>query len=222
MKWLSVAALAVCVTLSIFAFQNHAFAREPAAAEGMAEGASCDPKAHAEDTRVLTVPIGNSPTQGGASSPVTIVEFTDYECPYCLTAEATAKALKDKYGERVRWVVKQLPLPMHPHAKTAALAALAAQSQGKFFAMHKKLFENHAALDEEGLEESAREATLDVAAWKRNRQSAEVTGQLEADAALAKTLGVKGVPAFFVNGHPLQGAQAKERFEALIDAELKR
>lgn len=180
----------------------------------------CDKAAHDTVARSVVIPEDASPALGAQSAPVTLVEFTDYQCPYCLHADATVAALRAKYGAKVRWVVKQMPMPLHDRAEKAALAALAAQEQGKFFEMHKALFAHPEALDDASIAGYASAAGLNLSAFEAALADPRVKASLDADRALGKKLEVRGVPAFFINGKPLQGAQPQAAFEALIDAAL--
>jgi protein-disulfide isomerase len=171
-------------------------------------------------TTVHRVPIEGAPARGDARAPVTLVAFTDYECPFCKRADATVEQLRKRYGSKLRVVVRQFPLPFHANARAAAIAAMAADEQGQFWAMHERLFGNTRALDEESLARIAGEAGLDVPRWQRARAAAAAS--VDRDQALGKTLGVEGTPAFFVNGRKIQGAQSIDGFAATIDEEIAR
>ncbi len=183
-----------------------------------AEKAGAAPEAGA----VYRVPIGSSPVAGPADARVTLVEFTDYECPFCARANATVDELVRQYGGKLRVVVKHNPLPFHANANGAALAALAAGEQGRYWEMHQRLFAAPPALDAASLERHARELGLNVEAWKAAMRSPKLQQQVDADKALAQTLGAQGTPTFFVNGRKLVGAQPLEAFKGVIDAELAR
>jgi protein-disulfide isomerase len=169
---------------------------------------------------VYKVPIDGAPALGDARAPVTLVGFSDYECPFCGRADALVAQLRKAYGPKLRTVMRQRPLPSHAHARAAALAAIAADGQGKFWPMHELLFGSSRSLDEESLVRLAGEAGLDVARWQRDRASAEAA--LGRDETLAATLGVRGTPTFFVNGRRIQGAQSIDLFKQTIDEELVR
>ncbi len=168
---------------------------------------------------VFKVPVDGSPVQGKASALVTLVEFSDYECPFCTRAEATVVQLKKEYGDKLRVVMKQNPLPFHPNAKPAALAALAAGEQGKYWEMHEKLF-SRKQLDMGTLEGYAKELGLNLAKWKSDMESPKLKAVIDRDQALAQQLGATGTPAFFINGRKLTGAQPLPAFKSLIDEEL--
>jgi len=126
------------------------------------------------------------------------------------------------YGDKVRIVWKNLPLPFHPNAMPAALAAMAANEQGKFWEMHDKLFANQQALGRDAYLRYAKELKLDLPRFTRALDGAKYKAQIEADTADARSLGVTGTPGFFVNGRFLSGAKPFEAFAEVINAELKR
>ena len=171
---------------------------------------------------VFKVPLEESPSKGPADALVTLVEFTDFQCPFCSRASATVKQVQEDYGNQLRVVVKQHPLPFHPRARPAALASLAAQQQGKFFEYHDKLFANQASLDDASLETFAKEVGLDVKRWKKDMADPKLAAIVDRDSALAESLGARGTPGFFVNGRFFSGAQPIEVFRAAIDEELAR
>ncbi len=170
----------------------------------------------------LKVPLDNAPVSGKAEALVTIVEFSDYQCPFCSKANATVKQLQQDYGDKVRVAMKQNPLSFHPFARPAALAALAAGEQGKYWEMHHKLFENATALDDASLEKYAGEVGLNVGKWKEDLKQQKFADTISADQALAGKLGATGTPAFFINGIKITGAQPIGNFKQVIDAELKK
>ncbi|ADO71429.1 DsbA family protein [Stigmatella aurantiaca] len=168
---------------------------------------------------VFKVPLENSPVKGSPDALVTMVEFSDYQCPFCSRADATVKKLQEEYGNKLRVVMKQNPLSFHPRAKPAALGALAAGEQGKYWEYHDKLFANARALEDADLEKYASEIGLDVNRWKKDLSKESFQQIITRDQTLAGQLGANGTPAFFINGRLLSGAQPLERFKALIDEE---
>src|SRR6185437_1605272 len=172
----------------------------------------------AADTTVFRVPVEGAPAIGDARAAVTLVAFSDYECPFCGRADALVAQLRKAYGPKLRFVMRQHPLPIHAHARAAALAALAADQQGKFWPMHEKLFASARSLDEESLVRLAGEAGLDVGRWQQARSGAEAA--LARDEALAEALGVTGTPTFFVDGRKIVGAQPIDVFQQTIDEEI--
>ncbi|MBX7101899.1 MAG: thioredoxin domain-containing protein [Myxococcaceae bacterium] len=169
---------------------------------------------------VLKVSIDGAPMHGSADALVTLVEFSDYQCPFCSRAHATVKQLEQDYGAKLRVVMKQNPLSFHPNAKPAALAALAAGEQGKYWEMHDRLFANQQDLSPALYEKFAGEIGLDVAKWKGDLESPKLQQVIDRDQGEAGKLGANGTPAFFINGRLLSGAQPIDRFKAIIDDEL--
>jgi protein-disulfide isomerase len=194
----------------------------PAANKPTAAAAANAPRPNARqvDPTVFKVPIDGSPTKGTADALVTLVEFSDYQCPFCSRADTTVKQLQKDYGSKLRVVMKQNPLSFHPRAKPAALAAMAAGEQGKYWEYHEKLFANAKALEDANLEKYAEELGLNIARWKTDMTKPEFTAIIDRDQALAGKLGANGTPAFFINGRFLSGAQPADNFKALIDEEL--
>jgi protein-disulfide isomerase len=160
------------------------------------------------------------PSKGPAKAPVTIVEFSDFECPYCGRAEAVVSQVLATYGDKVRLVYRDYPLPMHPSAPKAAEAAHCAADQGKYWEMHGKLFANQRGLAVEALKGYAGELGLDSAKFGACLDSGEKAKVVEAHRKAGDEAGVSGTPAFFVNGVLLSGAQPFEAFKQLVDAEL--
>lgn len=174
------------------------------------------------DATVYRLPVEDSPARGPADALVTLVEFSDYQCPYCRTAHATVTQVEKKYAGKVRVVMKQYPLPFHPQARPGAQAAIAAGMQGRYWEMHDRLF-GSTQLDPETLERYAKEIGLDVERWKRDQQDPRVAATIQRDMDLAGNVNVSGTPAFFVNGRRLPGGAAPlDAFTGLIDEELTR
>ncbi|HEY6099727.1 MAG TPA: thioredoxin domain-containing protein, partial [Anaeromyxobacter sp.] len=161
------------------------------------------------------------PTKGPADAPITIVEFSDYECPYCVRAEPTVKDLLAKYPGKIKLVYRDYPLPMHPKAPKAAEAAHCAGDQGKYWEMHDKLFATGAKLDLPDLKAQAREVGLDGGKFDRCLDSGEKAKEVESHRKAGDEAGVSGTPAFFINGRLISGAQPLEAFTAIVDQELK-
>ncbi|MBN1204539.1 MAG: thioredoxin domain-containing protein [Myxococcaceae bacterium] len=195
---------------------------QAAAANAPAPSAPSQPAkpGRAVDPTVFKVPLEDSPRKGSDEALVTIVEFSDYQCPFCSRAEATVQKLQEEYGSKLRVVMKQNPLSFHPRAKPAAKAAMAAGAQGKYWEYHAKLFANAKALEDADLEKYAQELKLDVARWKKELANPEFDKIITRDQTLAGQLGATGTPAFFINGRLLSGAQPIDNFKALITEEL--
>jgi protein-disulfide isomerase len=171
---------------------------------------------------LFKVPLGDSPGRGGRAPKVTLVAFSEFQCPFCARVLPTLEELARTYGDDLRLVFKHRPLQFHDRALPAALAAEAAGEQGKFWEMHDRLFANQSALDGPSLEKHAADIGLDVARWKTAMENGRAKGRVEADTKLADQLAVNGTPSFFINGRPIVGAQPLERFKAVIDEELAR
>ena len=165
----------------------------------------------------VKIDIGDSPVMGKKDAPVTIIEFSDFQCPYCGRGKDTMHEVAEAYPDQVKIVFKHLPLPFHPQAKPAARASIAAQKQGKFWEMHDKLFENQKNLSDETYIALANELGLDIEKFKRDFNDPAVAKMVDDDAALAATLGVQGTPGFFVNGVQVRGAKPFPQFKILID-----
>ena len=162
------------------------------------------------------------PSRGPASAPVQIIEFSDFECPYCLRAHATLERVLETYGDRIRLIYRHYPLPNHPNARPAAEASLCAAEQDKFWQYHDRLFANSTKLSTPELHEHAAQLGLNADAFRACVESGKYRTEVEADVAAANAVGVSGTPAFFINGRPLEGAQPFEAFKQVIDEELAR
>jgi len=174
------------------------------------------------DVSVYKVPVEESAVKGPATALITLVEFSDYQCPFCSRGHNTVLELEKQYEGKIRVVMKQHPLDFHPNAKPAALAALAAGEQGKYWDMHNKLFANQQALGDATYEQYAKELGLNVEKWKADLQSPKFQAQIAKETQLAMQLGATGTPAFFINGKKISGAQPIENFKKVIDEELTR
>jgi len=181
------------------------------------------------DVRILMEPprlrlaVGDDPTRGPADAPVTIVEFSDFQCPYCSRATATLKKLETSYPGKIRLVYRDFPLvQIHPNAARAAEAAACANEQGKFWPMHDVMFEHQDKLGEADLKLSAASLGLDAAKFDQCLESGRYTGQWKKDTAEGEQYGVSSTPAFFINGRLVVGAQPYESFARIVDEELAR
>ncbi len=192
------------------------------AAGGSAQAAAAVPAPPAADQRFDVQP-GNAPAKGPKNAPVTIVEWSDFQCPFCGRAQPTLKQVMEQYAGKVRLVWKNQPLPFHPNAMPAAEAAMAAYQLGgaeKFWKMHDLFFEKQNELSPAYYEQVAREVGLDVSKWKAAVESHGAQPVIQADMSAGNAVGANGTPTFFINGKKLVGAQPFESFKAMIDAEL--
>ncbi len=160
------------------------------------------------------------PSRGPATAPITIVEFSDFECPYCSRAEETVSEVMRVYGDKIRVVYRDLPLPNHKNAPKAAEAAHCAGEQGKYWEMHAKLFANQRALEVPALKGYAKDLKLDQAKFDKCLDSGATAAIVEESRKVGNEAGVNGTPAFFVNGILISGAQPFDAFKEVIDVEL--
>lgn len=170
----------------------------------------------------VAVEAAEGPAKGPKDAPITIVEFSDFQCPYCSRVMPTLKQIEDRYGERVRLVFRDFPLPIHPLAPKAAEAAACAEEQGRFWEMHDKLFANQGGLQVADLKQRALELGLDADQFNQCLDSGKHEGNWKKDVAEGTRYGVSGTPAFFVNGRLVSGARPLEDFTRVIDEELER
>lgn len=165
----------------------------------------------------VKIDIGNSPVRGPANAKITIVEFSDFECPFCARGMQTMEEVMKAYPNDVKVVFKNLPLPFHKNAAPAAKAALAAGKQGKFWEMHDALFGNQRGLSDAFYLETATKLGLNIEKFKTDMASPELDKDLEADKKIAEANGISGTPGFFVNGVAVRGAYPVDHFKKIID-----
>jgi protein-disulfide isomerase len=170
------------------------------------------------------MPAAHNLRRGPANAKVTIVEFSDFECPFCNRSEPTVKGLLQKYGKDVALVWVNQPLPFHANAMGAAMAfqAAARQNQEKAWALHDKMYDNFKTLGKPEIEKYAAEVGLNVGKLKKDWDDPKIKAEVEADQKLAGSVGANGTPTFFINGRELVGAQPADAFEKIIDDELKK
>ena len=170
----------------------------------------------------VEVDLSSAPMRGAEDAPVTIVEISDFQCPFCRRVQPTLARVQEKYGEQVRWSFKDLPLnSIHPEAQKAAEAARCAGDQGKFWEYRAALFEA-GSITSELHEETADKLGLDKGDFDECLASDKYRAAVESDTDEAASLGITGTPAFVINGIMLSGAQPFEAFERIIDRELER
>jgi protein-disulfide isomerase len=161
------------------------------------------------------------PSVGNPSAPVTIVEFSDFQCPFCQRAAPTLKEVRAKYGDKVRVVWKDFPLTtIHPQAFKAAEAGRCAAEQNKFWELHDQMFGNQQALQPDNLKKYAADIGLDSGKFNECLDSSKYAEAVRNGVAAGQKLGVNSTPTLYINGRVLQGAQPLEAFSALIDDEL--
>jgi protein-disulfide isomerase len=172
----------------------------------------------------LEVAAGTSPSVGPADARVTVVEFADYQCPYCHQMEPALVSIREQYGDRVRFVYKDFPLPMHQYAEKAAEAALCAGQQGQYWAYHDALFATTTVdeLEVDGLKMTAADLKLDKAKFASCLDSGAQAAVITQNIDEGKALGLSGTPTILVNGYYLSGVAAKDVVTDVIDIELAR
>jgi len=162
------------------------------------------------------------PSKGPANAPVTIVEFSDFQCPFCSRANASIAQVLDVYKDQVRVVFRDFPLSFHDKAQKAAEAGQCAADQGKFWEMHDQMFGNQQALDVDALKGYAKTVGLDEAKFAECLDGGKMAETVKKNLADGEEAGVSGTPAFFINGKMISGALPFEDFKKAIDAELVR
>jgi len=167
------------------------------------------------------VEVGSSQIRGAAQAPVTIVEFSDFQCPFCARAVPTLQQLAREYPSGVRWVFKNFPLDFHPDSMLAHKAALAAGEQGKFWEMHDLIFASQGAIRRDDLLQKAGQLGLDMKRFVADLDSAKLQKVIDEEKTEGARLGVTGTPTFFINGKRFVGAWPLDEYKKLVDAELK-
>ena len=171
----------------------------------------------------VKVDVAGRPARGPEDSKVTLVEFVDYQCPFCgRFARDTLPKLEEAYGEKVRYVSRHFPLSIHEHAMEAGVAAECAHRLGRFWEYHEALFAHQDELDVRGLKKQAKAVGLDPEAFRTCMKSSAAKDQVQRDLADGQKYGVTGTPTLFVNGTPLVGALPFEQYKAAIDKALAR
>lgn len=168
----------------------------------------------------LSVSAGNGPSKGPAAAAVTIVEFSDFQCPFCGRMAPTLRRIEGKYQDQVRIVFRDFPLPMHSDAPKAAEAGRCAAEQGRFWPMYDKLFANQTSLRVPDLKRYAVEVGVEARAFDACLDGGKYDGAWRADLKEGEGYGIAGTPTFFINGRPLLGVPPFEVFEEIIDEEL--
>lgn len=181
-----------------------------------------------DDTFVKKVELGSAPTRGPADAPVTIVEWADFQCPHCNQFRFIIELMEERFPEQVKLAYKfyKLDIPGHENALEAAYAAYAAKNQGKFWEMHKKLFDNQeGGLDRAAIRKFARELDLDIDKFKKDMESEETKQAVAADIKQANDLGLNGTPFIWVNGRLLPfdklGGNFLQEFEQWVKLDIE-
>jgi protein-disulfide isomerase len=174
----------------------------------------------AEKMAEITKP--GAPAFGPDNATVTIVEFSDFQCPFCSRAEQTIEQVVERYGKQVRLVYRDFPLDIHPNAAIAARAAGCARAQGKYWEMNRAMFADASKLAEPDLVETARRLALDPDTFKACLESGDHDANIQRDVADGQRYGVSATPTFFINGIMIVGARELRAFTDVIDDELER
>jgi len=168
----------------------------------------------------VDVALGDAPTRGSSKAPVLLIEFADYECPYCQKISPELKKLEADYSGKVLFAFKDYPLPMHKHAQKAAEATRCAGLQNKYWEYHDSLFERGNGLDIPQLKEYARTLKLDTAKFDECLEKGETAAIVKKDQEQGQKLGLTGTPSFFVNGHFFSGATTYALLREIVDQQL--
>jgi protein-disulfide isomerase len=169
---------------------------------------------------VSSLNLANSPVRGASVAPVTIIEFSDLQCPFCARVVPTIQQVLEQYPSEVKWIFKNYPLDFHTDSPLAHQAVLAAGEQGKFWEMHDLVFAGQPAIKRDDLLQKARSLNLDMARFTADLDSEKIKRQIENDKREGAALGVSGTPSFFINGKEYSGAMPLEQFKAIINGEL--
>jgi protein-disulfide isomerase len=204
---------------ALAAAQAQSAAAQAGAATQEAQAAAANPQ---QPVKRYDIPADDDPVRGSQNAPITIIEFSDYECPFCRRwHQEVLPQIQAKYGDQVRHVYRDFPLySIHPNAGPAAEAANCAGEQDAYWDFSDLLFSGAQPLERSGYEAFAQELELDLAAFTQCLDDGRHKAEVDADFAYASELGVRSTPTFFINGLAVVGAQPFEVFEQIIDMEL--
>lgn len=170
---------------------------------------------------VYEIPVKDSdPKKGKLDSKVVVVEYSDFQCPFCKRGHETVQEVMKAYGDKILFVYKDYPLDFHPQGKKAAEAALCARDQNKFWEFHDKIFEDSKKINDEDFYAHAKAVGLDEAKFKECYTTTKYAKEVQEDIEEGQRVGVRGTPAFFINGKKLSGAQPFSAFKEILDKEL--
>jgi len=175
-----------------------------------------------EPPRVEVAIAEGTPSRGPVDAPIVLIEYTDFQCPFCTRVQPTLNELMKRYDGQIRHVFKNLPLPMHKEAQLAGAASLCARDQGKFWEYHDWLFANQRQLNRDSMIAEAGELGMDTEVFATCIDEGTYLPVVRADMAEAQSFGITGTPGFLINGRVVTGAVPIENFEAIIDDELAR
>ena len=191
--------------------------RVPSASDSSDSAASTPSSSSSADSGVA----GAHPQRGADNAAVTIVEYSDFQCPFCRRAEASIRQVLKKYDGQVRLVYMDYPLPSHRYAMQAAIAARCADEQGQFWAYHDALFENPTDLSTPALKNTAEQLRLNSLTFDRCLEERKFQNVITADQKEGEAAGLLGIPYFIVDGHVMHGASTAAAFSTVIDRELQ-
>ena len=174
------------------------------------------------DLASIELDFNRTPIRGPKDAEVTIVEFSDFQCPFCAKATPTIQQLMKTYPGQIRWIFKHYPLPIHSDARLAHEVSLSAAAQGKFWEMHDLIFENQRAMKKEDLFGHARQLGLDIEQIENDLSSGKFKATINADMKEGKKLGIRGTPTFLINGRKVVGALPFQTFQGIIEQEINR
>lgn len=204
---------------------NGAIAGMPDAAIAQALANSDLARRAAQRNRIMldpvVIPIANSPFKGPANAKITLVEFSDFQCPYCAQAVGFLNEVLNAYPNDVRLVFKQYPLDIHANARISSAAALAAHAQGKFWQMHDRMYANYKQLTRANILAWAKDAGLDVVKFAADLDSPRIKQLVDKDYGDGEKAGVEATPTVFINGKKYQGSLEPAAFMKIIAGELK-
>lgn len=170
----------------------------------------------------VEVSVDDDPSKGKKGAPVTIIEFADFQCPFCKRVSPTRDKILETYKDKIYWVFRDFPLSFHKQAPKAAQAANCAGEQGKYWQYFNMLFENQQNIQADDLKSHAKKLALNEKKFNECFDSDKMAEEIEKDIQDGMAAGVSGTPAFFINGIFFSGAQPFERFQEIIDEELMR
>ena len=165
--------------------------------------------------------VSTSPSRGRADAPIEMIEFSDFQCPFCERVNPTVTQVLNTYGDRIHFIYREYPLPNHPNARPASEAAQCANEQGKFWPYHDRLFANQQKLSASDLKQHAVDLGLDAPRFNACVDSHKYAALVESDISAGNEAGMNGTPAFFINGRMINGAQPFDSFKKVIDEELE-
>ena len=218
----------ICVLLVIFSIKTYSFYQKIKRGDGLSLALQFDEAFTKDTTLAKEVTVINPQVLARNNNvnlgkgEITVVQFADFECPFSAKEYSVFRELALKYQDKVKFVFRQLPLnEIHQSANVAALASLCAQDQGKFWAMHDKLFQNNAKLGNDDVLRYAEQVGVDKNKFILCMEKKKYQKQINQDVADGAALGVRGTPTFFINGQKIEGAIPANIFDTILSSALK-